>query len=149
MEFNITSFDNINNFPTTKVINSVISHRTKLMNMEQLLIPHITLTPPTTFSIIGETPGVMSWIAKNNDGAIIGSVALNTSNSVMHSLWVEEEYRNIGVGKTLYNTVKQFCDTNCIKLKLFVLANNTGAIKFYERIGNYASYTIMQPNDLE
>ena len=150
MKISIFKYNNFNFFPTSNIVDEVLKHRIKLMNHEQPLIPHIKLTAPIPMDIVGNTPGTSIWIALTDTNEIIGSVGLKTEPmSIMHSLWVEEEYRKIGIGKLLYSAVREYCSEESHKFKFFVLANNIEAIEFYKKVGNYASYVIMQPDDLE
>lgn len=58
---------------------------------------------------------------------IIGFIGINTRH--IEGIFVEEKYRNQGIGKELI----AYCKTKYDKLTLEVYSKNTKAIKFYER----------------
>lgn len=56
------------------------------------------------------------------------------------NLFIEEEYRNMGIGTALINKAKELCKKNEIKfLKIDVTADNEKAREFYKKNGLFAS----------
>lgn len=75
---------------------------------------------------------------------IVGFLNYNFSISsfeLRYCLWVEdvfilEEFRSKGIGKQLFNHVRQIAsDKECAMVEWMVRSNNTNGIKFYENIG--------------
>ncbi len=79
------------------------------------------------------------YIAIDNANEIIGSIgATKIDNNVvkLHSLYVNKDYRNNGVGKNLYNTLLKFItQKNYTTIILNTFDKFNIAIKFYEKEG--------------
>ncbi|GAB4284371.1 MAG: GNAT family N-acetyltransferase [Candidatus Dojkabacteria bacterium] len=78
------------------------------------------------------------------DGEIIGMVGLvkNSDQKKSHSgkvvwLWVDKDFRRIGIGRELMNKVleKARSDSKIVKISLDVIGSQVGAIKLYRKFG--------------
>src|SRR5579872_1293141 len=65
------------------------------------------------------------------------------------SMWVDPAYRRSGVGQTLINGIRTWATSSGLReLMLMVTSINTGAIRFYERLGfRMTGRTEPYPND--
>ena len=83
--------------------------------------------------------GSKFWIALNNKDEVIGTIgALKVSSEEvkMNSLYVNSDYRKLGIAKELYELLINFAkqqDYKKITLRTFFKFEN--AINFYEKIG--------------
>ena len=81
-------------------------------------------------------------------GRIINKTDCDTFNIMkLDNLYVEEIYRNYGIGTTFLNVFKEICLDNKISfIKLDTISDNDKAIKFYQKNGLYDYNTIMMCN---
>lgn len=87
------------------------------------------------------------------DGKIIGYMTcwinkkkpwLKYSNMEIGNIFIEEEYRSLGIGTALVNKAKELCKENNIEyLKIDVFEHNKRAQEFYKKNGLY-QYSIEQ-----
>ena len=85
-------------------------------------------------------------IAEMNEqpvGFLIGSIIEPKANSArqikqanLQNLYVDEKFREAGIGKELFLNFKKYCQDNHVKqLNVSVLAANKAAVEFYNAIG--------------
>lgn len=81
------------------------------------------------------------------DGIIVGQMMIlyewsdwrNGEFIWIQSVYVDKNYRNLGVFKKLFNHVKEYCDNgkNFVGLRLYVEKNNNRAKSVYSSLGMY------------
>lgn len=87
-----------------------------------------------SYSIIAEIEGQVI-------GYLIGSINTEldyntTKQAELDNMYVEEEYRKLGIGKLLFNNFKEECKRNSInELKVTASYKNKNAINFYIKNG--------------
>lgn len=84
------------------------------------------------------------------DGTIVGQMMIlyewsdwrNGEFIWIQSVYVDKNYRNLGVFKKLFNHVKEYCDNgeNFVGLRLYVEKNNNRAKSVYSSLGMYENY---------
>ncbi len=83
--------------------------------------------------------GSKFWIALNEEDKVIGTIgALKISNEEikMNSLYVNEDYRKLGIAKELYKLLIDFAnEQEYKKITLRTFFKFTNAINFYEKEG--------------
>lgn len=83
--------------------------------------------------------GSKFWIALNNKGKVIGTIGglkISDKEVYLNSLYVNKDYRKLGVAKQLYNVFIDFAEKEeykVVKLRTFFKFIN--AIIFYEKLG--------------
>ncbi len=90
-----------------------------------------------------EAPRFKTFVAEENDGAIIGMALFYERYSTwkgkaihLEDLMVTASKRGIGVGKALYKEIMKYAfDNNYKRVSWEVLDWNTNAIRFYENTG--------------
>ena len=90
----------------------------------------------------GETGWRKLWIARNNNGKIVGHIdirsrnELNTEHRVLLGMGTDSNYRYLKVGQRLLNYVIDYCQshTKISWIDLDVLSNNIPAIRLYEKL---------------
>lgn len=95
------------------------------------------------FKDLGEAGWRKLWIATNSEGHIIGHIDIrsrnepNTQHRVLLGMGVDSNFRNLKVGKRLLEFIITFCENQpeICWIDLEVLANNTPAIRLYEKMG--------------
>ena len=81
------------------------------------------------------------------DGIIVGQMMIlyewsdwrNGEFIWIQSVYVDKNYRNLGVFKKLFNHIKEYCDNgkNFVGLRLYVEKNNNRAKSVYSSLGMY------------
>ncbi|CAI2382708.1 unnamed protein product [Moneuplotes crassus] len=84
-------------------------------------------------------------VAVTSSGVCVGSMMITYECNpviggliyMIHNVYVEKEYRKLGVFKKIYNKAKQLAeeDPNCKCMRLFVELENELAMKVYTRMG--------------
>lgn len=95
------------------------------------------------------------YVAEHNNkiigymaGRIISKSSCDTFDVMkLDNLYIEELYRNYGIGTSFLNIFKEICLNNKIDfIKLDTLSDNEKTIKFYKKNGLYNYNTIMMCN---
>ena len=95
-------------------------------------------------SIFSSGSHVKVFVAENDENKICGfalilktfSTFKATSNYYIEDLFVFPEYRNLGVGKQLFETIIDYAQNRgANKVEWYVNNANQGAIGFYKKIG--------------
>ena len=86
------------------------------------------------------TPRDCFWIVLDQEKNVIGSIGLTQdyegTTAKLHSLYVKNEYRKMGIAKNLYITCEQFAKNNGYEtIILHTYIEFAEAIKFYKRRG--------------
>jgi GNAT superfamily N-acetyltransferase len=80
-----------------------------------------------------------TWFIARDDDAAVGVVQARRrppDDTLLFSMWVAPEARRLGVGAGLVNAVDEWGRTwGSKRIILWVIAQNEGAMRFYERIG--------------
>lgn len=104
-------------------------------------------------SVRWSTRGSTGYLAFEGE-ICCGLVACYTEEKNPHcghivSMWVDATHRRAGVGKLLIKALVDWAQaSNLLELKLMVTSVNTGAMRFYERLGfRTTGLTEPYPND--
>lgn len=105
----------------------------------------VTATEPDIKKSIFNTDShVKVFVVENEEDKICGfalifktfSTFKATTNYYIEDLFVFPEYRNSGVGKQLFDYIKDYAQTHgAVKVEWYVNNANHGAIDFYKKIG--------------
>jgi ribosomal protein S18 acetylase RimI-like enzyme len=74
----------------------------------------------------------LCWVARENK-QIVGMCGFNPERRLIHSVYVAESMRGKGIGTALMQYALGECGPG--RVVLLVAAENTGALRFYERLG--------------
>ena len=91
-------------------------------------------------------PNFKLFVAETDSNKIIGDIIAGISRGyslynsnlfcIIHDIFVTDEYRYVGIGKSLINSVIEWSKTQEInKLEVSIFAKNKKSVEFYERIG--------------
>lgn len=78
------------------------------------------------------------FLVAESDGKLVGTVigGYDGRRGMIYHLAVDEDFRKHGIGESLIAEVeRRLQDKGCLKCYLLVTAENTNAIRFYERLG--------------
>lgn len=74
----------------------------------------------------------LCWVVRQ-DGQVVGMCGFNPERRLIHSVYVAESMRGKGVGTALMRYALGECGPG--RVTLLVAAENSGALRFYERLG--------------
>lgn len=78
------------------------------------------------------------FLVAESDGKLVGTVigGYDGRRGMIYHLAVDADFRKHGIGESLIAEVeRRLQDKGCLKCYLLVTAENTNAIRFYERLG--------------
>jgi ribosomal protein S18 acetylase RimI-like enzyme len=99
----------------------------------------------------GPCIGYLAFDAETPCGLVVGyGEEKNTEFAHVISMWVDPAHRRAGVGAALIEGLKTWAAARGLReLRLMVTSVNTGAMRFYERLGfRMTGKTEPYPNDL-
>jgi ribosomal protein S18 acetylase RimI-like enzyme len=92
------------------------------------------------------------FVAENEGHDFVGYVWIGEDNNMMtglksgfiYDIFVKEEYRGKGIGKTLLEKAESYCkEKGYSKILLMVAVNNSAAMNLYDRMGFKPEQTYM------